>query len=229
MPCWKNRNATTAPALPNTTSGFTVTDATDHGETLNAEWAAEAAVVREALLSLPHVSSALELAPGTGIWTQELLRLADRVVAVDAAPEMLAINQAKLQSDRVTYHLADLYEWEPDEPFDMIFFGFWLSHVPPEMLDGFLKRVAGWLKPGGHVFMVDLRRTPSSTAPDNRLPEADEIIATRKLNDGQTYRVYKIFYEPADLVGHFARAGLDASAAVTDHYFVYASATRSTD
>ncbi len=33
----------------------------------------------------------LEIAPGTGIWTQKLARLARTVTAVDAAPEMIEL------------------------------------------------------------------------------------------------------------------------------------------
>ena len=58
-----------------------------------ARWQAD---VAEAEAALDAVFAAggtvLELAAGTGIWTRKLLRLADRVVAVDANAETLVLN-----------------------------------------------------------------------------------------------------------------------------------------
>ena len=64
----------------------------DLGEELNARWFAEAAQVREALFALGRFGEALEFACGTGIWTAELVKICDRVTAVDAAPETVEIN-----------------------------------------------------------------------------------------------------------------------------------------
>lgn len=82
----------------------------NHGEAENQRWFAEAAEVRAALLNLPRQTTVLELAAGTGIWTQELLNIADHITVVDASPEMLAIHRAKLQSEAVTYQQADLFQ-----------------------------------------------------------------------------------------------------------------------
>jgi ubiquinone/menaquinone biosynthesis C-methylase UbiE len=194
----------------------------DRGATENQQWADEAAQVRAALHSLPKLGHALELAPGTGIWTAELLNLADKVTAIDASPEMIAINQAKVQSGKVEYIEADLFNWQPHQQYDMVFFGFWLSHVPPEKLDAFLQTVATALKPDGRVFMLDSRRTPSSTATDHVLPDKGTTLE-RKLNDGSTYRIIKIFYEPEPLEAAFKQAGLAVQAHVTANYFIYAN------
>lgn len=62
------------------------------------------------------------LAPG--IWTEQLLRHADRVLAVDVAPEALAINRAKHAGRNVDYLVADLFSWTPPRRFDAVCFGF---------------------------------------------------------------------------------------------------------
>ena len=80
----------------------------------------------------------LELAAGTGIWTRRLVELADRVVAVDANAETLALNTSEAELVR-----ADVFEWEPAERFDLVFFSFWLSHVPEERFDEFWSLVRG--------------------------------------------------------------------------------------
>ena len=95
----------------------------------------------------------LELAAGTGIWTRKLVLLADRVVAADANAETLALNTGDAELVR-----ADVFEWEPAERFDLVFFSFWLSHVPEERFDEFWSLVGAALVPGGRVFGGGRRR-----------------------------------------------------------------------
>jgi ubiquinone/menaquinone biosynthesis C-methylase UbiE len=45
-----------------------------------------------ALRALPPVQDTLELACGTGIWTQQLLSITQTVTAIDASPEMIALS-----------------------------------------------------------------------------------------------------------------------------------------
>ena len=73
----------------------------DHGEAENAQWFAEVAAVFAALDALAMTGDILELAAGSGIWTERLLRTASTVTAVDASLEMLALNRARVADDRV--------------------------------------------------------------------------------------------------------------------------------
>ncbi|HEX9942469.1 MAG TPA: class I SAM-dependent methyltransferase [Thermoanaerobaculia bacterium] len=194
----------------------------DRGPELNQRWFAEAEAVAGALDAFQPTGSVLELACGTGIWTERLLRHADDVTAVDASPEMLALNRRRLQSARVSYLQADLFAWEPSRQFDVVFFGFWLSHVPPERFSDFWALVRRALRPRGRFFLVDSRYEPSSTALDHPLPDAAAITSTRRLNDGREFQIYKIFYDPADLQTRLERLGWSAAVAQTDTYFIYA-------
>src|SRR5437868_3122317 len=56
----------------------------------------------------------LEMACGTGYWTQRLLRHAKSVTALDAAPEMLAISRARVRDQRARFVQADLFSWQPE-------------------------------------------------------------------------------------------------------------------
>src|SRR6188508_1532178 len=75
----------------------------DHGPALNQQWFDEAQEVRLALEQFRPAGRVLELACGTGLWTQHLVRFADSVTAVDSAPEMLALNRERLGEGRVQY------------------------------------------------------------------------------------------------------------------------------
>ena len=193
----------------------------DRGLEANARWFSEADEVVAALEACSLTGYVLELAPGTGIWTQRLIQTASTVTAVDASPEMIEINRAKVQSERVTYQLADLFTWKPERTYDAVFFGFWLSHVPLERLDGFLQSVATMLRPGGKVFFVDGRREQTSTAINHQLPAAESQVMTRVLNDGRTFEIVKNFYDPAELAEQCKHAGLDVTVRETESYFLY--------
>jgi 2-polyprenyl-3-methyl-5-hydroxy-6-metoxy-1,4-benzoquinol methylase len=198
----------------------------DRGADANARWLAEAETVFAALDRLSLTGDILELAPGTGIWTERLARTARSVTAVDASAEMIAINRAKVGRENVTYLLADLFTWQPDRTYDAVVFGFWISHVPHERRPTFLAMTAAALRPDGAIFFVDGRREPTSTAAGDRLPEADSQMMTRRLNDGRTFQIVKNFYAPADLAAHCAAAGLDVAMRETPTYFQYGSGTR---
>jgi SAM-dependent methyltransferase len=193
----------------------------DRGPELNDQWFADAAVVSSALSAFCPAGRVLEFACGTGIWTEQLLRFASHLTALDGSPEMLAINAARLRSSAVQYIEADLFHWQPRGEFDVIFFGFWLSHVPPERFDPFWQLVRSCLAPGGRVFFVDSRRDATSTAIDHRLPEQEATVLRRRLNDGREFQIYKIFYEPGDLRQRLNALGWEFDIRQTEHYFLY--------
>lgn len=200
----------------------------DHGPEQNARWAAEAEQVFGVLAELDLTGDVLELAPGTGIWTERLVRTARGVTAVDAAAEMLTLNRARLgeAGRRVRYVQADLFSWQPDRAYDAVCFAFWISHVPLDRLSGFLETIARALRPGGAVFFVDGQRESSSTAPDHTLPTAGVQTMTRRLNDGREFQIVKNFYDPAWLADRFAEAGLQVDVRLTPTYFIYGPGQR---
>lgn len=193
----------------------------DRGPELNARWFAEITEVLADFDAFNLTGDVLELAPGTGNWTQQLLHTAATITAVDASPEMVAINRARVQSDRVTYILADLFTWQPDRQYDAVCFGFWLSHIPLERMDAFLDKVASALRPGGKLFFVDNRREATATSPDQQLPAVNSQLTTRKLNDGRTFDIVKNFFEPTALAAQYQAAGLHVTIKTTANYFLY--------
>nr|WP_299411643.1 class I SAM-dependent methyltransferase [Acaryochloris sp. IP29b_bin.148] len=88
--------------------------------------------VEVALQTAAPSGNILELSCGTGLWTQHLAPLATKLIAVDASPEVIALNRQRVSSVSVKYVVADLFNWTPNQKFDFVFFGFWLSHVPME-------------------------------------------------------------------------------------------------
>ncbi len=198
----------------------------DLGEQGNAHWNAEVADLFKHLKHQNLTGDVLELAPGTGIWTEQLLKTATTVTAVDASQEMLAINHARLGSERVSYVQADLFQWQPNRTYDAVCFCFWISHVPLDRLDSFLSMVASALKPGGKVFFVDSQPKPNDTTSDQPLLDKDQQVITRILNDGRTFQIIKNFYDPQDLTSRFSRAHLQMTVQEKPNFFIYGSGKR---
>ena len=197
----------------------------DRGPEANARWAEESEQVSDALAAFNPVGDVLELAAGTGWWTQRLAQYAASLTVVDAAPETLAINKSKLGDVPVRYIQADLFEWQPDQQYDVVFFSFWLSHVPPERLDAFWEMVRACLEPGGRVFFLDSRYEETSTAADHRLEGEDATTVLRRLNDGREFRIVKVFYQPDALAARLARLGWAGTVQTTATYFLYGAGT----
>ena len=195
----------------------------DRGPELNQRWFSEIENLRKAVDKFNPSGDILELACGTGIWTEYLLRFKGQITAVDAAPEVIAVNRERTKSANVKYLQADLFNWQPDKKYDVVFFAFWLSHVPPERFDSFWQVVAGALKPGGRVFFIDSRFEQTSTAKNHTLEKPDDTVVTRKLNDGQEFDIVKVFYQPAELENKLRKTGWNIMVEQTSHYFLFGS------
>ncbi len=193
----------------------------DQGPEQNVRWFAELEQIQQALAAFAPNGRVLELACGTGLWTEQLAQHAQSITAVDAAPEMLALNRRRLGGANVQYVQADLFAWQPDTQYDVVFFSFWLSHVPPDRFDDFWSRVRAALRPSGRVFFIDSRYEPSATATDQRLKNPDSTTVQRRLNDGQEFEIVKIFYEPDRLASRLADLGCRIDVHTTARYFLY--------
>jgi trans-aconitate methyltransferase len=161
-----------------------------------AEYALDEPAARDLAAAVDEFRPAgdvLELACGPGTWTPQLLRHAAKVTAVDAAPEMLARARARVGHDRVSFVQADLFEWTPGGKYDVVFFGFWLSHVPPERFHSFWTLVRACLKPNGRVFFVD----DNARTPEELVYGEASFAIRRRLRDGTAHRAVKVSYQPA--------------------------------
>jgi SAM-dependent methyltransferase len=167
---------------------------------------ADAERIRGHLRAFEPSGRVLELACGTGQWTGLLAGYADELTAVDASPEMLRLNAAKVGDPRVRYVTADLFAYQPDGGYDNVFFGFWLSHVPPRRFTAFWELVRGCLAPDGRVFFVD---EAAHSLWDEDWVDRDGAVVRRRLVDGSVHRVVKALWTPSDLHHRLADLGWD--------------------
>jgi 2-polyprenyl-3-methyl-5-hydroxy-6-metoxy-1,4-benzoquinol methylase len=197
----------------------------DRGPEWNRRWFLELERVRQKLDRFEPAGRVLELACGTGLWTVELARHTASITAVDASPEVLDINCARLQKARpevpVRYVRADLFDWTPDEAYDVVFFGFWLSHVPPERFAAFWDLVRSALRPKGRAFFVDSLRTETRAEKQSAGRVPSDQTTLRRLNDGREFRIVKVFYDPSGLEARLADMGWRFSVRTTEKLLLY--------
>ena len=198
----------------------------DRGEAHKAKWLAEVGRLEQALSDFAPTGDILELACGTGWWTERLSAYGSSLTAVDASSEVIALNKKRLPSKQIDYVQADLFTWQPERTFDTVFFSFWLSHVPPERFEGFWNLVRRSLKPGGRVFFIDSRYTPEATAKDHLLRPPETVSETRRLDDGRGFEIVKVFYEPETLTAQLGELGWGAEVQQTETFFLYGAARR---
>jgi len=188
-----------------------------------AGWFADVAELEAQLERFGPCGDVLELAAGTGNWTHHLVRHADRLTAVDAVPEVLELNRAKLGGAAVEYVLADVFAWEPSRAFDVCFFGFWLSHVPSERFEGFWRLVDRALKPDGRVLLFD----NANLGDPRHTVSRDGEVVRRSVADGREFELVKRVWSPTELERELAALGWTFDAGVTANAnFVYASGAR---
>jgi SAM-dependent methyltransferase len=175
-------------------------------------FAGHAEATRAALRAFAPRGRVLELAAGTGQWTGLLADYADELTVTDASPEMLELNRAKVgERDNTRYEVADAFALAPTHAFDTVFFGFFLSHVPPARFEPFWSLVEGLLAPDGRVFFVDEGR--HFLWREDWLDEAAGVVR-RPLADGTVHRAVKVLWSADDLAARLVDLGWEAS--VTD-------------
>lgn len=198
----------------------------NRGPQHNREWFAEVLEVVRALTEFAPRGDVLELAVGTGIWTKHLAASAERCTVLDSSQEALDGVKTRLVhfSARMHYIRADIFRWIPRSRYDVIFFGFWLTHVPPYLFPAFWDLMRAALKPQGRVFFVDSSEVGSSLVPYSKA-DVETNVQTRKVKNGRSLRVYKMYYEPESLTIQLDKLGWDAAVKTTAKHFLIGSAS----
>lgn len=174
---------------------------------------------------LPSVLSGktvLEVACGTGYWTQFIAPVASSVVAIDSAPETLRIAERRVPAGNVLFQVGDAYALaQGSRRFSAAFAGFWFSHVPLERQREFLRGLNSALEPGAKVVLLDNLFVEGSSSAVSGRDANGNTYQSRTLSDGSTHRVLKNFLTESQLRA-LASAGLGESAAYSGWQFYWA-------
>jgi demethylmenaquinone methyltransferase/2-methoxy-6-polyprenyl-1,4-benzoquinol methylase len=136
----------------------------------------------------------LEVACGTGYWTQFIAPVAARMTATDAVAEPLAFARLRPGSGHVSFVQADAFALPATlGSFDAAFAGLWLSHVLLARRREFLTGLHARLVPGAQVVLIDNTEAQCRDLPIVERDAGGNSYQMRVLPDGSTHRVLKNF------------------------------------
>lgn len=137
----------------------------------------------------------LEIACGTGWWTPHGARHAASWLATDLNEQTLQLARAKTLPAAVRFATMDAYALSPlaGARFDAAFAGFWWSHVPLDLLPGWLEMLHARLDAGARVVFLDNAFVPGSSTALSRRDEQGNTYQSRTLDDGSVHEVLKNF------------------------------------
>jgi SAM-dependent methyltransferase len=166
----------------------------------------------------------LEVACGTGYWTQFIARKARKVHACDINESVLEIAREKpIPKGRADFFRADAISLEgvPDGC-DAAFAGFWWSHVKKSELAVFVKNLAAHLEPGAVVGILDNNFAEGSSTAVSRRDAEGNTYQKRKLANGEEYEVLKNFPTADELRGAVAPIAREAHLENLQYYWLLA-------
>jgi demethylmenaquinone methyltransferase/2-methoxy-6-polyprenyl-1,4-benzoquinol methylase len=185
---------------------------------------ADLASLRESIPSLLDGRDVLEVACGTGYWTQPVAMRAASVLATDVNEEVLELARRKsYPRDNVAFELLDIYS-EGDLPrrFNAGLAAFWWSHVPRQSYGRFIEHFHRRLQSGAIVVFLDNRYVQGSSTPLSRTDEHGNTYQTRTLDDGTSHEVLKNIPDESELAGALGNSARALEYVELD-YFWYVS------
>jgi len=151
--------------------------------------------LRERIPRLYRGRTVLEVACGTGYWTQFIARAAKRVYACDINDAVLEIAREKrIAPGRAEFFKADAVSLDGvPAGCNAAFAGFWWSHVKKSDLERFVRNLAARLEPGAVVGVLDNSYVEGSSTAISRRDAEGNTYQTRRLANGDEYEVLKNF------------------------------------
>jgi SAM-dependent methyltransferase len=163
-----------------------------------AERANDLSKVRDRIAQLVRGKSVLELACGTGYWTEVIAATAERVLATDILDEMIERAQRRrLPEGKVSFRRVDGLDLPEDlGAFSCVFIGFWWSHLKRDEQDALLAQLRARLGPDVTLILLDdayVEGSSTTIARTDAQGNTYEIVATP---DGERFELPKNY--PAD-------------------------------
>jgi demethylmenaquinone methyltransferase/2-methoxy-6-polyprenyl-1,4-benzoquinol methylase len=164
----------------------------------------------------------LEVACGTGYWTQYIAKSAKKVLACDINEAVLEIAREKpIPKGRVEFFRADAVTLEGvPSGCDAAFAGFWWSHVKRSGIARFVAGLATRLEPGSRVAILDNTYAEGSSTPISRHDAEGNTYQMRKVLSGEEYEVLKNFPTPAELRASVAPVAREAHLESLNYYWL---------
>lgn len=179
-------------------------------------------VLRDKVADVLEGHTVLELACGTGYWTQLVAESAVSVLATDINDEMLALAQARGLPDNVTIAKLDAFNL-PDDllgKFTAVFAGFWWSHVKREDQDKYLKQLRSKLGKDIVLVLIDNSYVDGSSTVIARTDLEGNTHQFQTTPAGERYEVLKNFPSDSHLRKKFAHSTREIRMKRLEYYWL---------
>ena len=164
----------------------------------------------------------LEIACGTGYWTERIAKTATSIYATDINESVIEIARAR-QQENITFAVADMFDFAPVEKFDGVFAGFIWSHILLQDLDKFLKQIKSFLKPNGTLIFIDGNAVAGTNHDLKNITKTDEYgntFQTRTLENGSSHLVLKNFPTKDFLIEKLSNIATDINFINLKYYWI---------
>ena len=164
----------------------------------------------------------LEIACGTGYWTQTIAESCYHILATDINEEVLAIAKARDYGPAsILYEQLDLWQLGKEgNNFDSVFGGFIWSHILKTDISKFLKKLQNQLTANGELIFIDNKYVEGSSTPIARTDEDGNTYQIRRLQNGETYEVLKNFPSEKEMESLKANLGFEMEWEELEYYWI---------
>jgi demethylmenaquinone methyltransferase/2-methoxy-6-polyprenyl-1,4-benzoquinol methylase len=186
------------------------------------------AALRRLVAELLVDQGVLEIACGTGYWTEVIAKAARSILATDASDATLEVARHKSYPEgRVRFLMADAFH--PNAVggrFTALFCGFFWSHIPRAQLGRFLAGLRARLGAGCRLLFIDNRFVAGSSTPIAGTDAAGNTYQLRRLDDGSDHRVLKNFPDEDELRRSLSTVAGQVRVANLTYYWCLTGTTR---
>lgn len=138
--------------------------------------------------------SILEIACGTGYWTEKISTSAKSIHATDINEAVVTIAKQKhYLNNNVVFAIEDIFNPTSTKKYSNLFAGFIWSHIDLQDLPNFIDKLAYFVSPGGTIVFMDNKFVEGSNLPITETDDFGNTFQTRKLSDGTSQLVLKNF------------------------------------
>jgi len=160
----------------------------------------ELAAARNRLNNIVNKKRVLELASGTGYWTEVMSHTATEIMAVDLSAEMIIEAGKKEYACPVNFDQADIGNLPvKGSTFDIVAIGFWFSHQPKQDYGEFFENITKPLSPDGKIWMIDNNLPAEGNSSSVRTDQHGNHFKRRYLDSGEEHIILKNYFTQDEL------------------------------
>ncbi len=211
----------------------------DHSDTLMKSYYRERAPIYDQVYSYPERQkdlrileeyipeqfkgrNVLEVAAGTGYWTQFISEKSESILATDATIEALVQIKNRPNCSNIPTKVVDAYSIHGiNKSFNGVFAGLWLSHVPKQRLKDFLGKLNAVAASGAVVLFIDNTKTQCERLPITFTDGNGNTYQDRELESGAIHRVLKNFPTEDELIDVTKEVGVKIKYLELENFWLF--------